>query len=500
MKALFLLLTLATSVTTDDENSTSCLLWHYHPSTNNQSCQCGASVNKAIICQEDDVYLRFDYAMGQRNNSTDILVARSQFVFHNFSSNHVMRRVYFLVDSNASMLNENICSGNNRRGFLCNECRPNYGPSGYSPKCVDCSDHSQLVACIFYITIKLVPIALIFFLIMMFRIDILQGPMMGYIIFCQILTVAVMRNNGSYQLAKHYMKKISVFMDISLSVSAIWTLDFQHIQQVIHPFCISDQLQYIDLRFFDILSALFPLFLVTLTYSVIGLHTRNIRVFVYCWKPFRFYFARVRRNWNVANSIIHAYTTLFILSFTLLNANGFEILRFTNVFDVTGNKTNTVLFFDPSPKRGSVYIFPVVFLLLILSVCPALVLLLYPIQCIRTKLQRLCSHRLVIAANTFIDVLQSPFKDGCNGTRDFRILPGLVACGVILFQVSCCVAPILFHDKGDYILPFLAASFGLLSVLCAYAKAVQIISCKSVTCLPLYVSGSDGNHSNTVDE
>ena len=278
----------------------------------------------------------------------------------------------------------------------------------------------------------------------MFRIDIFQGPMLEYIIFCQILTTTIMRNNVNYQLAKHHMKNFSIVMDMSLYISGIWNLDFQ---QIVHPFCISDKLRYIDLRFFDVLLALFPLCLVVLTYSVTGLHRQNVRVVVYCWRPFHFCFVRLRRNWSVSNSIIHAYTSLFILSFTLLHVNGFEILRFTKVFDDKG-RTDTVLFFHPSLNSDAstyvCYIFPVVFLILLLGVCPSLLLSLYPIQCMRTKLQRFCSHRLVIAMNTFIyiDVL----------------------------QVLCCVAPIVFHDKGDYILPFFAISFGILSVLCAYAK------------------------------
>ena len=466
MKVLFLLLVMVAAVATGDDNSP-CPLWHYRPSAN-QSCKCGKSVHKAIICQDDGVYLRIDYAMGWNNSTNEVFVARSQFAFHNFSD--VIHQVYFPVANNATMLNENMCGGNKRTDFLCGKCHPNYGPSGYSPNCVSCSDHSLLVAWLFYITIKLVPIALLFFLIMMFRIDIFQGPMLGYIIFCQILTTTIMRNNVNYQLAKHHMKNFSTVMDMSLYISAIWNLDFQ---QIVHPFCISDKLRYIDLRFFDVLLALFPLCLVVLTYSVTGLHRRNIRVVVYCWRPFHFCFVRLRRNWSVSNSIIHAYTSLFILSFTLLHVNGFEILRFTKVFDDKG-RTDTVLFFHPSLNSDAstyvYYIFPVVFLILLLGVCPSLLLSLYPIQCMRTKLQRFCSHRLVIAMNTFIDVLQGPFKDGCNGTRDFRVLPGLMGFGVISIQVLCCVAPIVFHDKGDYILPFFAISFGILSVLCAYAK------------------------------
>ena len=82
-------------------------------------------------------------------------------------------------------------------------------------------------------------------------------------------------------------------------------------------------------------------------------------------------------------------------------------------------------------------------------------------------MQQCCSQRLVIAVNTFIDVLQGPFR---NGTCDFRILPGIVSVGVLLFHLFCCVPPIFSNKGGDYVIPLVAAIFGFCSVICAYAR------------------------------
>ena len=63
-----------------------------------------------------------------------------------------------------------------------------YGPSLYSftPKCNDCSKFPTFAATVLYLTLELLPVTVFFFAVMMFRINITSGPMLGYIFFCQV--------------------------------------------------------------------------------------------------------------------------------------------------------------------------------------------------------------------------------------------------------------------------------------------------------------------------
>ena len=67
---------------------------------------------------------------------------------------------------------------------------------------------------------------------------------------------------------------------------------------------------------------------------------------------------------------------------------------------------------------------PCVFLVLI----PALLLCVYPTRIYR-RLSQLISARKQLAITAFAEALHNCFKDGLNGTRDYRALAGLVIMG-----------------------------------------------------------------------
>ena len=58
-----------------------------------------------------------------------------------------------------------------------------------------------------------------------------------------------------------------------------------------------------------------------------------------------------------------------------------------------------------------------------LAVCPALLLCLYPTR-VYEKVSRCLSPRKRITITIFVEALHSCFKDGLNGTRDYRMLAG----------------------------------------------------------------------------
>ena len=125
-----------------------------------------------------------------------------------------------------------------------------------------------------------------------------------------------------------------------------------------------------------------------------------------------------------------------------------------------------------------VYFVIVMSLLFFLGVVPSFLVLLYPIKIFRAKLEKCFSQRCQIGLNTFIETFQGPFKNGCNGTRDFRIVPGLVGCLVLMYTMSSCLQYVITHDSS-YVLLGLSAAMAVASVLCAYLRP-----CKSSTANP----------------
>ena len=86
--------------------------------------------------------------------------------------------------------------------------------------------------------------------------------------------------------------------------------------------------------------------------------------------------------------------------------------------------------------------------------------MLYPIK-------HCCSNRYLTGVNIFIDTFHGPFKDESDGTCDYRIIPGVCTCLMLLLTILSCFA----HTNGykTYIIPMYYIAFtGLTSVACGY--------------------------------
>ena len=97
-------------------------------------------------------------------------------------------RIYSELPSDPDRLNEVMCGPYNRKGLLCGECIDGYGPAVFSPykKCENCSKLSPGFAVSLYLLLELTPITLLFVCVVVFRLNITAGPLLWYILFCQI--------------------------------------------------------------------------------------------------------------------------------------------------------------------------------------------------------------------------------------------------------------------------------------------------------------------------
>ena len=221
----------------------------------------------------------------------------------------------------------------------------------------------------------------------------------------------------------------------------------------------------------NFISVLYPLLLMISMYTCIELHGRNFRPIVILWKPFGRCFSKIRRNWSVTDSIVHAYATLLLLSFAILNHNVYLLLQSTDVYNSTGKVYTYVLVNRPSLHVYSTecipYLIIVLTLMFFLGVCPTALLCIYSIKMFRRKFNNCCSHRIQIALNTFVETFQGTFKDGLNGTRDYRVLSEVTLITVMFTTIVAS-----FGDVFDIYIIFTynVASLVLSSFLIAYVR------------------------------
>ena len=104
--------------------------------------------------------------------------------------------------------------------------------------------------------------------------------------------------------------RIGTLVRTIAALYGIWNLDF--FRTLIPHICLEvNTLQALAL---DYAIACYPLLLIVVSYMLIELHARNFRLIVYLWKPFRRFFIRFRKQWDIKTSIIEVFATFLLLS------------------------------------------------------------------------------------------------------------------------------------------------------------------------------------------
>ena len=137
-----------------------------------------------------------------------------------------------------------------------------------------------------------------------------------------------------------------VVVQVLLVLCGIWSLDF--FRSVIPPFCVSSNIKNVHALAMEYLVAFYPIFLIFITYVCIKLHDNNFRPVVWLWKPFHRHFAHFRRRWDSKASIINAFTTFLLLSFSKTLFVSFRLF-YQFIDDINKHlPRKCVLFYDPT--------------------------------------------------------------------------------------------------------------------------------------------------------
>ena len=334
------------------------------------------------------------------------------------------------LPASISDVNHFICGGLNRTGLLCGRCMDGLGVATLSHEqyCSECWNSFRGWA--LYAFLILFPPTLFFFAVLLFQIKVTLAEMNFFIFIAQFISVSV--NHAPQYLiqttALYYLHVLITFYDF-------WNLDFfRHVSLRI---CVSDKLTQMHVVALDYIPALYPLLLIVLTYVSIELHDRDYKVFVWLWKPFGKCFTRVKilRNLNPKASVIHTFAAFLLLSYSKLLFVSFGLMNFTTIYNNTGDQfgPRRVYYNATLSYLSSEHIpFSVlaIFILVIIVVPFTLLVLLYPMRCFQ---RCICSGRGAHALHTFADIFQGCYKNGTNGTRDYRYFAGFYLIFRIVF-------------------------------------------------------------------
>ena len=271
-------------------------------------CVCGPQTD-GIVCNPKtcNTSLHFEYCITYDSATRTQVVGVCQFQSNpNFMT---------MLPSHVQELNEFMCGQFNREGQLCGKCKPGYGsaPLSLDLACVNCTAMSYGWA--LYLALEFLPITVFYTVIVVFQVSATSGPLNAFIFSAQMIVTTI--NVSKSQVVTYSTQPWSqVILQILIFSYDFWDLDF--FRSVIPPFCLSGKISDLHLLALKYLPALYPLLLITVTYILIELHDKNVRVVVYLWRPFHRYFAPLRGRWNPKASIISSFATFLTLAYNKL--------------------------------------------------------------------------------------------------------------------------------------------------------------------------------------
>ena len=340
---------------------------------------------------------------------------------------HALRPVgiygdYYPLPSNVTQFNDQMCGKWNRNGTLCGKCRENYYPLVYSfsMACMNCTEVNANV--LKFICVAFVPLTLFYFFVLFFKISATSN-------LTSIASSYSVMLFPYQHLARVFMTFYSVqnpitvaatFFKALLTLYGIWNLDF--FRAVIPDICL--KISPLAALSLDYAVAVYPFFLTALSYVMIELHYRNFKIVVMIWKPFRYIFTLIRRNWDIRTSVIDAYATFFLLSFLKILSVTFDLLIPTYAYPLNASEpTLTVLYYDGTVEYFGPEHLPYAILAILISILfiilPTLLLLFYPFRFFQWLLN--CCKINCYILTAFMDAFQGSYNDGTEpGTRDCR--------------------------------------------------------------------------------
>ncbi len=425
------------AIATSREEDLTCPTWTDRTAVDSE-CKCGSSFKGRVVCDPDNlrVYLYYCYCM-----SYDLKLNRSVvgpciyncidrvFWGENSEESSVVKKIssYNLLPQNKSELID-MCSYFHRAGRLCGDCQEGFSPSvfTYTLECINCTLTWRSITghVVLYIFL---PHTAFYILALLFRLRITAPKFTAFILVSQVIGsqafIKLVLYNSRFKMVPGLAQTA---IKIIIQFYSTWNLDF--FKYSLDSFCIPG----IDTKSamaLELIPASYPLLLVFLTVCLAELHNRGNLLVTTLWSPFYAVLRKIRREWDVSDSLNSILGTMLILSYYKILATTLDLLTIGYARDLNGKVLGLWNFYQASAHTNKASVIYLVVLVLIVVMVPCLTLLLYPLKPFRTHFMEkyiFKSDRSRLALKMFMDSLQGYYKDGTEPrSRDHRYMAGL---------------------------------------------------------------------------
>ena len=381
-----------------------CPPWFISDNTSSTGCSCYKYFS-IVNCGPDFPLLPFGFCMTYSNTTGATGFGACPYIGH-YSTINFGDFWYIHLPNNVSVLNEFMCGPLNREGELCGRCKDGYGIAlySYTLECSKCWGHGY--GWVLYFFLELFPITVMYFLVLTFHIRATSSPLSALVFMSQIVVYTIRLNTPFHMYIENEVTGFPyVTLQVLLVLCGIWSLDF--FRSIIPPFCVNNNFKAVHVLALEYLVAFYPIFLILITYVCIKLHDNNFRPVVWLWKPFHRHVAHFRRRWDSKASIINAFTTFLLFSFSKILFVSFTLLYTVPFhYNYNGIPDKCVLYYGPTVECHtldySIFAALAVCVLVIFIICPTILLIVYPTRLFR-KCVSYCGFRRWHALHMFME-------------------------------------------------------------------------------------------------
>ena len=431
------------------------------------SCECGDALGGAIQCEADKgiTSVLQGYCMTHAFDSNETLnVGRCPL----YSGDPTEFRTKF----NPNVTEASMCGlASNKTGFMCSVCKPGYclpyTLDDYG-KCILCND-SLLTTWIAFIALQLVPPTMIYFIIVFARIRASAPHLNMAIFFCQMMAYPRPSNLITVQatLSLDYQNYLFVFYNL-------WNLK---LTASVVPELGVKGLDFFWASLANYIICAYLLFLASITYLMVFLYDIGFKPVVCVLRPLHKCVSCVHGPWRVSGTFIDVFVTMLVLVYWRLAITTLAVLSATTTYDSSGNTTGRWHYFNASHKyfhfslQDGIPLIPAVVDLLascvlVFLLFPPFILACYQFRFFHIFLNKFSCRRFrtfQLYIKTFSDYLQSCFKDGTNGTGDFRFFASF-------YFIIRLISAYLYYTQSLWSSPALAIVFLALLVLVCFLQ------------------------------
>ena len=431
-------------------NDTSCPTWNYWDSQKGK-CRCGVVYAGSIVLCSDHgdhrVAVLHGYCMTPAvTGSKTLTVGTCPYNFMNYHSKS--NPFYFQLPQNSSLVESAMCGDYNRAGQLCGDCWAGFSPPvfTYHPQCVNCTDSTNKWGK--YLAVSLLPQTAFSLTVLVLRLRATSPALNGFILYSQLITPPPVLRMGAILVYNFRGDPYSWDMAGIQLVKAlftfhsVWNLDFFRL--IYNPFCLHSKSSTLQVLALDYITTASPLIVIGLTYVLVKLYYHNWTPVVWIWKVSLQKCCTVfTRSWNLQTSLIDAFATFLLLSYIKFLSVSFTLLFPSVIMDMKQFRIRspTYLYYAGTTeylgREHLPYALLAVANLVIFNILPTFLLCLYPCRWFQRCLNRL--NLSCQALHIFMDTFQGSYKNGMDGTRDYRYFAGgnlLLMTGVFLSLVN----------------------------------------------------------------